>query len=82
MRGLGEIVDQTIHEWPNVPDETYWTLLALPFLTLVACCVWLRLLWPCPEAAPTEFSPATLLDKSGADGEVNESSSLQGTSNG
>lgn len=78
MRSLLEIAEQTVKDWPNVPDETYWTLATLPFLTLAACCVWLRVVWPCPEAAPKDFAPATLLDKKAA----TESSSLQGTSTG
>lgn len=61
---LGEVLRETIEEWPQVPDETYWTLVALPFVTLAACCVWLRLVWPCPEAAPKDFTPATLAQSS------------------
>lgn len=57
---IGEVLRETIEEWPQVPDETYWTLVALPFGTLAACCVWLRVVWPCPDADPKEFSPATL----------------------
>lgn len=77
MRSVAEIVEQTVREWPDVPGETYWTLVSLPFLTLGACCVWLRVLWPCPDAAPKDFAPATLLDK-----RATESSSLQGASTG
>lgn len=80
MRSVAELFEQTVRDWPDVPKETYWTLISLPFLTLAACCVWLRVVWPCPEAAPKAFSPAKLLDK-----KATESSSLQqqpGTSNG
>lgn len=77
MRSLAEIAEQTVREWPDVPGETYWTLVSLPFLTLAACCVWLRVVWPCPDAAPKDFAPAALLDK-----KATESSALQGTSAG
>jgi len=39
----------------GVPDETYWTLVALPFVTLALCCVWLPVVWPCPDAAPMKY---------------------------
>lgn len=57
---FAEVLRETIEEWPQVPDETYWTLVALPFVTLALCCVWLRVVWPCPDAAPKDFTPATL----------------------
>lgn len=76
MRGFADVLEATVKDWPDVPDEAYWTLVSVPFLTLVACCVWLRVVWPCPEAAPKEFTPATLLEN------PTESSSLQGTSAG
>ena len=44
-----------MEDWPNVPDETYWILMSLPVLTFVSCCLWLRLLWPCPESSPRPF---------------------------
>lgn len=79
MRDFAEVLEETVRDWPDVPNETYWALVSLPFLTLVACCVWLRVVWPCPEAAPKEFTPATL----GVAGKATESSSLQqGTSAG
>ncbi|CAM9649289.1 unnamed protein product [Ectocarpus sp. 12 AP-2014] len=84
MRSFSEILEQTIHEWPNVPDETYWALVSLPFLTLVACCVWLRVVWPCPtrENNLKDFTPATLLGDAGGGGSVTERSALQDPSNG
>lgn len=47
-----EILRETMEDWPNVPDETYWVLMSLPLLTLLSCCLWLRVLWPCPESRP------------------------------
>lgn len=46
------ILRDTMEDWPNVPDETYWVLMSLPVLTLLSCCLWLRVLWPCPEPRP------------------------------
>ncbi|CAM9737457.1 unnamed protein product [Pylaiella littoralis] len=57
MRSMAESFEQTVREWPDVPQETYWALISLPCLTLAACCVWLRVVWPCPEAAAKQFSP-------------------------
>ncbi|CBN74986.1 conserved unknown protein [Ectocarpus siliculosus] len=84
MRSFSEILEQTTHEWPNVPDETYWALVSLPFLTLVACCVWLRVVWPCPTRDNNlkDFTPATLLGDAGGGGSVTERSALQDASNG
>ncbi|CAB1096208.1 unnamed protein product [Ectocarpus sp. CCAP 1310/34] len=84
MRSFSEILEQTIHEWPNVPDETYWALVSLPFLTLVVCCVWLRVVWPCPthDNNLKDFTPATLLGDTGGGGSVTERSALQDASNG
>ena len=61
---LRDVLRETIEEWPRVPSETYWTLVALPFVILVVCCVWLRLVWPCPEPDPKDFTPATLATSS------------------
>lgn len=84
MRSFPEILEQTIHEWPDVPDETYWALVSLPFLTLAACCVWLRVLWPCPTPDDNlkGFTPATLFGNAEGSGSVTERSALQDASNG
>jgi hypothetical protein len=37
-----------IDEWPNISPEIMWGLVAIPATTVVACCLWLRVLWPSP----------------------------------
>lgn len=76
---LDRVLQETIENWPDVPAVTHWTLVALPFLTLAACCLWLRVLWPCPEAAPKDFSPVSLAKGASA---MTEGTLLQHSSNG
>lgn len=78
MTALRGVLKDTIENWPDVPDAAYWTLVSLPFLTLVTCCVWLRLIWPCPEVAQKDFTAATLV----GDGSATEGTSLQNGTNG
>lgn len=57
--GIAEIVHDTITDWPQLSSESRWVLLSLPFFTLVGCVIWLRVLWPCPEAVPKDFEPVS-----------------------
>lgn len=59
--GVTHALHETIVSWPDVPQSSYLVLLSLPFLTFAACVVWLRVLWPCPEAAPKQFEPVSMI---------------------
>ncbi|CAN0429622.1 unnamed protein product [Ascophyllum nodosum] len=56
------MLEALIDDWPNVPVGITWGLVAIPIVTLVACCLWLRIFWPGPIRHNGEISSKQLKD--------------------